>query len=314
MYKRIGGVLALGALTLASCGKPDASGVYVARSDRDVAMFQIVQTKDGMITGRIEDISIGSGGIINDQTVAVDGAASNHDLIFKPASAWFGGVSASGSFTGDTLTIAHGGTSVTAKKASLATFDQDATQIRTAAAQEQRQVALVQAKQASEAAQAAAVKTAGDHIANLQRAASELRATTKEINDGVAAAPDYGQQSAENTAKVEQMLERANTLSSLSRYQLSVKANDVAVATYQLEVARYKYAVGLDQIVQQTAVQRFCDGPQGAQFASQCADAKAAASNFQGAVNHGAGVFKGYKQAVQQNEDRQNDMARKIGG
>jgi hypothetical protein len=54
--------------------------------DRQVTLVQLVETKDGNVTGRLEQVSIGTNGIVSDQATAVDGAASQHDLILnRPA-------------------------------------------------------------------------------------------------------------------------------------------------------------------------------------------------------------------------------------
>ena len=319
MGRRLSGWLAFGALALSACARPDASGVYLVKSDREAAMIQLVQAPEGAVTGRVEIVSIGPGGVLNDQSVTLDGAAARRDLVFKPASAWLGGVSASGSFTNDTLTLRGGGSELKARKASLAAFEKAAAQLRVKAGEERGRVADAQTKQTTQAAEATAFKDAADKTAKLRQAAVELRAAAMKINDGVAAAPDYGQRSAENTAKVARMLQTAPTLPAQDRNQLSASANTVAVATYQIEVARYNYALGLDQIIQRgsplaTSVQRFCDTPEAAPFSGPCSEAKAAAIDFQSAVVHGYTVFKSYKQAVRQDEDRQNEMARKIGG
>ena len=319
MGRRLGAWLACGALALSACARPDASGIYLAKSDREAAMIQLVQTGDGAVTGRVEVVSIGPGGVLNDRSATVEGVAARRELVFRPAIAWLGGVSASGSFNRDSLTLSGGGSALKARKASLAAFEKAAAQLRVRAAEERGRVADAPGKQAAEAAEATAFKDAADKGAKLRQAALELRTDAMKINDGVAAAPDFGQRSAENTAKVAKMLQMAPTLPAQDRNQLSASANNVAVATYQIEVARYNYALGLDQIIQRgsplaTSVQRFCDTPEAAPFSEPCSEAKAAAIDFQSAVVHGYTVFKSYKQAVRQDEDRQNEMARKIGG
>jgi hypothetical protein len=319
MEKRVGGLLALITVALASCGRPDASGIYLAKSDHQAAMIQLVQGKDGIIGGRVEVASIGPGGVLNDQSNPLEGAASKHDLVLKPAGAWFGGLGVSGRFSGDTLTLSGNGSQVMAHKASLDQFQKALTHLKAQADIERRRAAEAQATPAAEAAEAGDLEGAGDKTARLRQAALDLRADAARLDAGVAAAPDYARQSAENTAKVARMLQTAPGLSRLDRGRLSGSANGVAIATNQIEIARYQYALRLNPIVQHssptaTAVQRFCDTPAAAPVSARCAEANAAATEFQSAVVHASSVLKEQKQAVQRDETQQNEMARKIGG
>jgi len=294
------------------------------------AMFQIVQTKDGAISGRTEVVGIGPGGAFTDQSGNLDGAVSNHDLIFKPTSVWLGGISASGSFTGDTLTISRNGTELKAKRATLAEFDQAASQIKAKAAAQQHQIAEAAAKAAAEAAEAAAtasaqaaeaasLKDTADKTAKLGQAAAAFRELAAKIHQAVAAAPDYGKASAANTARLSKMAQMAPRLSAVDRGRLSIEAGQVPIGTGQIEIARTQYAFGLNQTVQSavpamTTIENFCASPQGAQFAQPCSDAKAAAADLRAEVTRDAAVFQGYKQAVQAELDRQNAMVQQIGG
>ena len=58
MGRRLGAWLACGALALSACARPDASGIYLAKSDREAAMIQLVQTGDGAVTGRVEVVQM----------------------------------------------------------------------------------------------------------------------------------------------------------------------------------------------------------------------------------------------------------------
>jgi hypothetical protein len=304
---------------LASCGRPDASGVYLSKSDRQATLIQLVQNKDGAVTGRVEVISVGPGGAMNDESATFDGAASNHDLVFKPTSAWFGGLGASGSFSGDTLTIKRGGAEVTVRKASLADFQKAVSLLKARARQERRQMVEAQAAQAAQAIQAAPIEDAGDKAGRLERATAQLQADAAKLDEGVSSAPDFGRQSALNTAKIMQMARTAQSLRGAERERLIASANQVVVETNQVDVARSQYAIGLDQIVQRaspvaTEVQRFCDTPDAAPFGAPCARAKAAATRFESALVHGSTVLKGYKQTIQTELAHQNEMVQRMGG
>jgi hypothetical protein len=115
------------------------------------------------------------------------------------------------------------------------------------------------------------------------------------------------------------MARTAQTLSGSERRRLVASANQVIVETNQIDIARSQYAIGLDQIVQRasplaTQVERFCDTPQAAPLASQCVEAKSAATGFESALVHGSVVLKGYKQTIQTEIARQNEMVQRMGG
>ncbi len=307
------GLAIAGAMLAASCGRPDASGVYLSKSDSEAVLIRLTQAKDGAVTGRIEVIAIGPDGVVNDDSATLDGVASKHDLAFKPAKVWLGGVGGSGSFTRDGLTIRHNGLDVTARKASLDDFQKAVAQLKAKVAKERRQVADAQATQAEQGDGAAAFGEAADKGAKLQQATAELRADAAKLNDAVSAAPDFGRQSADNTARI------AGMASGGDRARLAASANQVIIETNQIDVARTRYAIGLDQIVARaapiaTAVQRFCDTPQAQPFGRPCAEGKAAATDFESALVRASTVFRGYKQTVQTELSRQNQIARKIGG
>jgi hypothetical protein len=304
------GVIATGGLVLlASCGRPDSSGVYVSRSDRQAALIELTQDKDGDVTGRVEVMSIGTGGTVGDQSKAFDGVASSHELTLKPAGP---GLGASGSFSRDTLTISLNGAPLKARKASVGDFQKAVAQLRAKAAGERR---LYAESQAAGPVEAADIKDA----ATLGQAVAQLEADTVKLDQGVSSAPNFGQRAAGNTARIAQMARTAPTLSGPERRRLVASANQVIVETNQIDISRTQYAIGLDPIVQRaspvaTQVQRFCDTPQAAQLASQCSRAKAAAVGFQSALVHGSVVLKGYKQAIQTELARQNEMVERIGG
>ena len=256
---------------------------------------------------------------MNDQTVNLDGAAAQHGLVLKPTSEWFGGLSATGSFTRDTLTLSHNGQALQARRASLEAYQKAVARLQAKATAERRQASEARLKRLEQQAQATALGNAADKNGRLRAATLQLRDDADRLDKGVEAAPDYGRQSANNTAKIEQLARLASSAPRSQRGPLGAQAYQVTVGTNQIEVARSQYAIGLDAIVQQgsplsTDVLRFCDSPGGAPFAGSCGPAKAAATSFQSAVVHGVTVFRGYKQTIQTELHRQSAIAQKIGG
>jgi hypothetical protein len=321
--------LAGAALLLSSCGQPDASGIYLSASDRQVILIQIVEMKSGSLTGRLEQVTMGANGTIKDQTIPLDGAASGHDLMFRPVSAWFGGLEATGKYSGDSVTMTGTGITLQAERSSLDEYQAAVSHLQTIAAVVRQRIATIQAARAAQAqaareAQAAlaaqnqAIQDAANKTATIESATVQLRNDMARMDEGLAKCPDFGQRSAANTARIDKMLRVATTLSGVERNQLIVEANQIEVGTNQIEVARSQYAIALNQIVQDARpiadqLQRFCNSPQRAQFAQPCADATAATTDFQTSLARGRNAFNGYKQAVQDDLARQSAMIQRMG-
>jgi hypothetical protein len=293
--------VAIGAvILLTSCGRPDASGLYVSTSDRQAALVQLVQSKDGALAGRIEVISIASGGAVNDESSSLDGSSS--------------------AVTGDTLTIRpKTGPALKARRGSLVDFQKAAAQLKVRASQERRHVAEAQSKTAEQAAEMTIFANAKDPSARLEQAAADLEDDAAKLDQAVLAAPDFGQRSADNTSRIAQLARTAPTLAGSQRQGLIGQANQVIVETNQIDLARTRYAIGLDQIIQRaspmaTSVQRFCETPEAAKLAAPCSRANAAATDFERSLVHASALFRGYKQTVQIELNRQNEMLRRMGG
>ena len=307
------------AILLVSCGRPDASGLYVYASDRNVVLLQLVETKDGTVTGRLEHVTVTADGTVNYRSSAVDGVASGRELMFKPASAWYAGLAATGTFSSNGLTLTGMGRTLDAQRSSLDEYRAAVAHLQSVAAGDRQRIASLQAAQAAQAAQAQAARNFAEEIGRIETATAQLRDDTAKMNAGIAACPDFGKRSAMNTERIAKMLRIAPTLSGVDRSQLVVAANQVEVATNQIEVARSQYAIELNQIVQDAEplankLQGFCTSPQGVQFAEPCVGAEAAAADFQTSLARGRNSFIGYKQAVQDELSRQSAMIQRMGG
>ena len=322
--------LAIASVGLASCGRPDASGIYVAASPNQVTLVQLVETKEGNVTGRLEQVSADANGVVSDQTAAIDGAASQNELMFKPTSVWLEGLAASGTFSGDQLTLAGRGFTINAQRSTLSDYQKSVADLQSVAAIQRQRFADARAAQAARDAQQRAARAAfaaqqqaerefAANSAGIAAGTAQLRNDTARLSAGIANCPNFGGRSAANTARIANMLQAAPALSGYDRGRLTVAATQVEIGTNQIENARSQYAIELNQIVQDAApvaerIANFCASPQGAQFSQQCADAKAATDDLKAAVLHGRDAFIGYKQAVRAELDRQQAMIQRIGG
>lgn len=305
------------ALLLSSCGRPDASGIYVAASDREAVLVQLVETKDGNVTGRMEAVSIGPNGVVSYRSAPIDGAASDHDLMFKPASVWYGGLSETGTFSSSGLTLNGSGSTLNAQRSDLNNYRAAVAHIQSIAAVERQRIADLRAQQAARTAQQAA-RNVSEKIAAVEAATAQVHNDTTKMDAGIANCPDFGKRSAMNTERIAKMLRIAPTLSGLNRSQLAVQASQIEVDTNQIEVARSQYAIALNQVVQDAAplaqrLQQFCNAPHDTQFDQSCVGANSAAADFQAALSRGRNSFNGFKQAIQLELDRQSAMIQRMG-
>jgi len=254
---------------------------------------------------------------VKDQTIPLDGAASDHDLLFKPVSVWYGGLQAGGTFTSDSLTLTASGHTLNVTRSSLEKFQTAVAHLQLVAAGDRQRIENLRATQARQAAEVQAIKDAAAKTRTIEEYAVRLRNDTARINNGIANCPDFGQRSADNTARISKMLRVAPTLSNVQRGQLAVAANQIEVGTNQIEVARSQYAIALNQIDQDAEpiaaqLERFCDSPQGPQFADACGPAKAEVTEFRASMVRGRKVFLPYRQAVQDEMARQSAMIEKM--
>jgi hypothetical protein len=302
---------------LASCGRPNASGVYVSSSDRNVTLVHLIESKDDNLTGRLEQMTVDASGTVKDQTIPLDGTASERDLLFKPVSVWYGGLQASGRITDDGLTLTAAGHTLNVPRSSLDKFQIAVARLQLVARADRQRIANFRAAQARLAVEVQAIKGAAAKTTTIEQFTAQLRNDTVRINNGIAACPDFGQRSAANTARISKMLRIAPTLSDVQRNQLIVAANQVEVGTNQIEVARSQYAIELNQLDRDAEpiadqLQRFCDSQQGTQFTEPCGPAKAAVTEFRSSTIRGRKVFLPYRQAVQDEIARQTAMIQQM--
>jgi hypothetical protein len=175
----------------------------------------------------------------------------------------------------------------------------------------------VEAAQASGKAKAEAAQDLASSRTAIMDSAIQLRTYATKLIAGNDNSPNFEQQAAANTARLEKMLSVAPTILEVDRGQMSVAANQVEVGTNQIEVARSQYASGLNQIIRVAApvaagVQSACTSPQAPRLTAQCNEAKSAITAFQAAVQHGQAAFGPFKHQVQAELDKQASLIHQI--
>jgi len=113
------------------------SGVYVGATADKVIMVQIVQTPDGRLAGRVENVSLASDGSIKDDSVAMDGAADGRQFTISPKSALVATFtdSATGFIDGDLLDLSWQGGHDTLRRSDAYGFETAVAALHTRAAQ-----------------------------------------------------------------------------------------------------------------------------------------------------------------------------------
>jgi hypothetical protein len=307
------GFVLIAILAAGGCAKSDASrdydasGLYVAVAERSVSLIQLVQSPDGKLTGRVQESTITPAGTINEISAHADGSIAGHDLVLRPESVWYGGVEASGTVSGDKLTLAGTGFTLTAVRSSFKEYQDAVEHLRSVAATEHQHIAVAQAAQAE-----------ADKRITIMQAANQLRVDAAKLINDIDHSPNFGQQAAANTARIAKMLRASSTLSSDERSQLTSDANQIESNTNEIEAARSEYAFRLNQIIQDaglaaTGLQKTCATPQMPQFAVQCKEASSALTAFQAAVTHGQQTFTPYKKQVQSELNRQAYLIQRLG-
>jgi hypothetical protein len=152
-------------LGLAGCGKPTASGTYVAKGAGYVAMVEVVQSGEGQVTGRFESISLKSDGALAETSGALTGQSdgSRVSLAVQPNAFLPVSVQVTGNLSGDHLTLSGGNAIVSADfvRSDVAEFQKEAGSLHRqsatllasqAAAEAQRQAAMAAALAEQQAA------------------------------------------------------------------------------------------------------------------------------------------------------------------
>jgi hypothetical protein len=88
----------------------DISGTYVGKGDNIAVLIQIVQTNDGQLTGRYEQVVLKSNGKLDDMNATLTGATNGQTVVvtIKPSEFLAGSFAASGTIEGNLLHLTGG--------------------------------------------------------------------------------------------------------------------------------------------------------------------------------------------------------------
>ena len=164
------------------------SGVYVGASADNVQMVQIVRTPDGRLVGRIEDVTLAPNGSVQDNAMAMDGAADGQQITLSPKAgfiATFGG-SVSGFVDGDLLDLSWQGGHSVLRRSDAYGFEAAVAALHTRSAQ------MAADRQARDAAQAklVAAQSLRQLAQNLTDRLDALDRTTAKVTVALAQVDD----------------------------------------------------------------------------------------------------------------------------
>lgn len=318
-------VLSVALASLASCGRRDNSGIFVATEARRVTLIQLVETADHHLTGRFEEVSVGPDGTVDSVVTAIDGAASKDELtvMLKPVNFLDAGITMSGKVSGDTLTLVSRGTSVQARRSSIERYQSAIQVLQTSAAAKRKMADAANAEERarasaarSEAALADRQKALIDTNSRLDAGAADLVRQTTALNAALDEVPDFGLHAKSNTARIAQMLRTASTLSPDEKNDRMIEMNQIVIDTNQLEIERNQHRIELNQVVEPAAalsgrMETFCRSSEARDSGDSCAKVKTATAAFQVSLTRGRTLFSGMAQIIR---DELRHQVRMIGG
>jgi len=135
-------------LSLASCSQAgQVSGVYMQSSRDEVVLFQLIETADGSLSGRIEAVNLRTDGSIDDKAYSLEGSADHNQIILKP-NLFFGmGPVLSGDIRGNTLHIISDTGTGTFTRTSLDAFQTEKQRLTAKGASMKQTNAQIKARQ-----------------------------------------------------------------------------------------------------------------------------------------------------------------------
>lgn len=155
------------AIPIAPASAEDLSGTYIGKASNGAFLVQLVETSDGHLTGRYEQVLLQPGGKIDDMNAVITGAVDGQTVVvtIKPSEFLSGTIAASGTIEGRLLHLSGGGNGGSLNLNLLRSDEGDFRAQVAALTEQARQINNARLQQ--EAAQRQA-KIEADQLANLQ--------------------------------------------------------------------------------------------------------------------------------------------------
>ena len=239
--RHLRGILLCGlAIPLAPASAEGLSGTYVGKASNGAFLVQLVETGDGHLTGRYEQVLLQPEGKIDDLNAGITGAADGQTVVvtIKPSEFLSGTIAASGTIEGRLLHLSGGGNGGSLNLNLLRSDEEDFRAQVASLTEQARQINDARLRQ--EAAQRQA-KIEVDQLANLQNLTKRMIAFTTKADALLPKFAPVEQRYHDITQRMRGALAHEQSIygggqASVARGQISVAINQAAIQANQLHI------------------------------------------------------------------------------
>ena len=228
------------AMPITPASAEDLSGTYIGKASNGAFLVQLVETEDGHLTGRYEQVLLQPGGKIDDMNAVITGAVDGQTVVvtIKPSEFLSGTIAASGTIEGRLLHLSGGGNGGGLNLNLLRSDEADFRAQVAALTEQARQINNARLQQ--EAAQRKA-KIEADQLANLQSLTQRMIVFTTKADATLPKFAPVEQRYHDITQRMRGALAREQSIygggqASVARGQISVAINQAAIQANQIHI------------------------------------------------------------------------------
>jgi hypothetical protein len=228
------------AMPITPASAKDLSGTYIGKASNGAFLVQLVETGDGHLTGRYEQVLLQPGGKIDDMNAVITGAVDGQTVVvtIKPSEFLSGTIAASGTIEGRLLHLSGGGNGGSLNLNLLRSDEVDFRAQVAVLTEQARQINNARLQQ--EAAQRQA-KIEADQRANLQSLTQRMIVFTTKADATLPKFAPMEQRYHDITQRMRGALAREQSIygggqASVARGQISVAINQAAIQANQIHI------------------------------------------------------------------------------
>lgn len=227
-------------LPIAPASAEDLSGTYISKTSNGAFLVQLVETRDGHLTGRYEQVLLQAGGKINDVNAVISGAAGGQTVVvtIKPSEFLSVAIAASGTIEGRLLHLSGGGNGASLNLNLIRSDEADFRAQVAALTEQARQINSARLQQ--EAARRRA-NIEAEQLANLKSLTQQMTVFTAKADAGLPKFAPVEQRYHDITQHMRSDLAREQSIygsgrASVARGQISVAINQAAIQANQIHI------------------------------------------------------------------------------
>jgi len=228
------------AIPIAPASAEDLSGTYIGKASNGAFLVQLVETSDGHLTGRYEQVLLQPGGKIDDMNAVITGAVDGQTVVvtIKPSEFLSGTIAASGTIEGRLLRLSGGGNGGSLNLNLLRSDEGDFRAQVAALTEQARQINNARLQQEAGQRQA---KIEADQLANLQSLTQRMFVFTTKAAAMLPKFAPVEQRYHDITQRMRGALAREQSIygggqASVARGQISVAINQAAIEANQIHI------------------------------------------------------------------------------